>query len=322
MTVILFKNIRKAMRHILGASLFLFFTTACFTGIESTPKIGQGEVKRETSNAAVAEAEYIADIVPQPFNLWQPGKEFVVTDPKINRIFTPVVNEAEFSQGDILIYQGATDVTSPYGEAVDILFTDSDKREFTYRINAGRRELNTRAVVDIPFTTENDVLQKLRERLIGNDFYILTPRWVDAGGNFVTRIKFIPVTVTDVSSGSAEMPVIVLFHPRYQDVFNGTETFGVPLNIGGTANSTRSFSSLFSLSNPRIRHKSITDANWALIVENKLAPGMTRDEARLALGAPVDVDRGHDYSSVYEKWIYDGGVYLIFRDGLLESYRR
>ena len=48
---------------------------------------------------------------------------------------------------------------------------------------------------------------------------------------------------------------------------------------------------------------------------------MPRDECRLSLGAPKDVDYGRSYSSAYEQWTYSNGAYLIFEDGLLKRYR-
>ncbi|MDE6343972.1 MAG: hypothetical protein K2L69_04485, partial [Muribaculaceae bacterium] len=61
---------------------------------------------------------------------------------------------------------------------------------------------------------------------------------------------------------------------------------------------------------------------WRAIVEGRLKKGMTRDLVRLSLGSPKDILRGHDYSSAYERWEYDGGIYLVFRDGLLEEFRK
>lgn len=49
---------------------------------------------------------------------------------------------------------------------------------------------------------------------------------------------------------------------------------------------------------------------------------MTRDECRLSLGAPDNIDRRAGYSVLREVWSYENGRYLIFEDGLLRSYRQ
>jgi hypothetical protein len=84
----------------------------------------------------------------------------------------------------------------------------------------------------------------------------------------------------------------------------------------------RSFSNLFSFTDPRRNYPNITDEYWQLITSGTVTTGMTRDECRLALGAPKDVDRQTGYSSVHEMWGYENGIYLIFEDGILVKFRR
>ena len=58
-----------------------------------------------------------------------------------------------------------------------------------------------------------------------------------------------------------------------------------------------------------------------MIVNSKVAAGMTRDECRLALGAPNSFRTIPVYNAVVEQWNYDDGMYLIFEDGILTRYR-
>lgn len=48
---------------------------------------------------------------------------------------------------------------------------------------------------------------------------------------------------------------------------------------------------------------------------------MTKDEARLSLGAPKDVSQGHNSALLYELWQYPDGSYLMFCDGLLQRFK-
>lgn len=93
------------------------------------------------------------------------------------------------------------------------------------------------------------------------------------------------------------------------------------MTTGTDRSSTRNFATLFSLTDPRLRYPAITDENWEAITYSRVRPYMTRDEARMAVGSPNEIDRGRNYSAAYERWIYPNGAYLIFEDGLLKSFR-
>lgn len=311
----------RAAHTFLCAPLLMLFLTSCFTGVESTPKIGASEV-RHRSVATTDEQLYLDQIVPEQFESWKPGKRFVVADSKIALIFQPSTFRKDILPGDTLLFVKSEEVVSPVGTAVEITFTPvHDQTSLVYRQNATLSELKQRRQVDIPFTVDLDLVENVREKLKGETYYLITPRWLDENLNLVTRYKFIPAKITEVVPGTSEFPVRIIFEPEYEKIEPGT-SYSTYMTLGFTAAATRNFSTLFSLKNPRRKYSQITDENWTAIIEDKVLPGMTREEARLALGNPNDVDKGHDYSSIYEKWTYDGGIYLIFRDGLLETFRR
>lgn len=83
----------------------------------------------------------------------------------------------------------------------------------------------------------------------------------------------------------------------------------------------RGFATLFSFTDPREKYPQISDETWANIIRGRVALGMTRAECRLALGTPDDVIHRNDHNYLYERWNYDNGVYLVFRDDILENYR-
>ncbi len=89
----------------------------------------------------------------------------------------------------------------------------------------------------------------------------------------------------------------------------------------GDQKGSRDFASLFYFENPRNRYPNITDETWANIIRGKVALYMTREECRLALGSPATVDRRPGISTMRELWTYENGIYLIFDDGILQSFR-
>ena len=83
---------------------------------------------------------------------------------------------------------------------------------------------------------------------------------------------------------------------------------------------SRRFESLLTLSDPRLRWRNIDDATWRNIVEGRVVAGMTREQVRLAVGAPSDVDRraGNGSSGVvFETWVYPSGRLVRFEDGFV-----
>lgn len=305
----------------LCACLMVVILHSCFTGVEGTPKIGKSDLKHNNIKTH-GMGSILSDIESLPFSQWHPGKEFLVVNPRISIIFTPSADNPEFSSGDKIVFQEAREVTSPTGKAVEILFNKKNSiQPLIYKINASLDELNERTFVEIPFTIDPEPIAEVKQRLSGKTFYILTPRWFDTNGQLTTKIKYIPVTIINVEAGDTDFPVRLIFHPQYTG-FQPDDIYYMPISIGTSQHNTRNFETLFSEENPRLKHQSTTNEMWTAIIENRLLPGMTREEARLALGSPNDVDRRHDYSSVYEQWTYDGGTYLIFRDGILESFRR
>ena len=84
----------------------------------------------------------------------------------------------------------------------------------------------------------------------------------------------------------------------------------------------RDFDGLFDVNDPHSLYPAISAKNWELITRGQVEEGMTKEECRLALGAPRRINQNPDQSGMREYWYYDGGSYLYFVDGLLSQYRR
>jgi hypothetical protein len=313
MTVSIFSLLRAIVAAVIAA-----VATSCFTGIESTPRITDKEVSRR--NVVVTEEDrWLADVTPQPLAQWQPGKQFYVTDSKISLALEPG-NDAP-AQGSVLRYLSSRPVTSlTGGDDTELVFASSSGGEAVYRINADKSELDTRRSISVPFTIEMSMVDSVRSRLVGRDLYVRTSLWYDSVGNAMAGLKYIPVKVIAVEPGNLVYPVKVTFSTSAGK--ECPDTASVFMSVGAELHSARNFAALFNFSNPRDRYPMITDANWERIIHGRVAVDMTRDECRLALGSPSHIDRYQGTSAYGERWTYENGVYLIFFDGILSSFRQ
>ena len=84
---------------------------------------------------------------------------------------------------------------------------------------------------------------------------------------------------------------------------------------------SRTFPSLVSIYDPKLKYPQITAETWKLIQEGKVALGMTKEECKLSLGNPSEADSGHDWNNTIDVWSYPDGTCLHFQDGLLVNFR-
>ena len=262
--------------------------SSCFTGIESTPRISQGDVKRRDAAQLTPEQQFLADIMPLPPSQWQTGKRFFVTDDKISIIFMPSDTGCDSLSGSDLVFESFTDVPSVTGNGATMLtFTSpGHEGELHYRVNSPTSDLQHRDRLEVPFAIERSIVDQVDSLMRSRTFYITTPKWFVAS--------------------------------------DGKDYFGkrhIPVTIGSDRAATRNFNAVFNFNDPRKRYPQITDETWQMIVNSKVAAGMTRDECRLALGAPNSFRTIPVYNAVVEQWNYDDGMYLIFEDGILTRYR-
>ena len=302
--------------RIISAAALLMPLAGCFTGIESTPRITAADVRKERVTVT-PEQEYLADIEPEPFGRWQAGKQFYVTDDKITLALNPTTPPVSRLGGTILNYKGYRTVPAVTGnESTELLFSTASNVDVAYRINATPAELAGRRQVEIPFTVEMSIVEATAKMLTGRNLWILTPVWYDNNDQAVTGRKFIPVTITSVDPGNLAYPVRLTFTDE------SGQHHRLFMSAGSGSRTSRSFANLFAFNDPRRNYPDITDKIWDNIINGRIELYMTRDECRLALGSPDDIDKGANYSSIIERWSYENGIYLIFEDGILVRFRR
>ena len=295
--------------------LTLLMQSCFFTGVESTPRITGKDVRREAA-PVTPEDTYLAEVTDSPLSAWERGKEFMVTDPRISRIFGATAPSQPLT-GKIIRYDSASETIGVTGSPVtDITFISPEGDRLVYRINRPLQRLISDSAVEIPFTIQMSVIARAAEMLTGKKYYILTSSWRDDTDNPVDGgRKFIPVTVDSVAAGNALFPVKVAFtdpEGRSARIF---------IHPGAKGAAPRTFSRVFSFSDPRIQYSHITPEHWQLIIDGRVTEGMTLEECRLSLGTPKEIERGATNSFYREAWLYENGVYLLFEDGLLKRYR-
>lgn len=294
--------------------------SACFTGIESTPKITAGDLRREkVTETESPEQQLASKIRPLSPGEWKPGRRYLVTDSKIGLVFTGADTRLLPQPGDTLIFHALSPAPSVMGQKASLLSfsrISAPSDTIDYKVEITPEEMAARSSFEIPFTIDLSMVQLADSLLRGRRIYTNTSYWYDSELRQTTGRKYVPVTIDRVSAGNTDYPFRVEFTDE-----KGEKRCMLMSNSRNGA-STRNFPSLFSLSDPRLRYPLITDENWTAITNGRVRKEMTREEARLALGSPSDVAYGNDYSFSYERWIYPGGIFLIFEDGILKSFRQ
>lgn len=316
---------RQSSRLAAFAALSLLLSLqSCFTGIESTPKISENDLRRDLT-AERPEQRYLDDILPQPPARWLPGKQWYVTDPRSQRLY------GHNLAGQTIAFSSFDRAASITGGSEAIATFTSPEGTVSYRTGFAPDSIAALPALPIPYAVEASTVDAVARRMTGQTYWVNTTLWGDMEGGSIRGLRYLPVEVTDVSPGEGIYPLrVTLAYTPPEGLSSApgvikpgddtrryfTLNMAAPGTEGGT---TRGFENLFLLADPRKRYPKITDAVWLNIVAGRVAEGMTRDECRLSIGAPDEINRQPGYSSLREVWTYPDGMRLLFVDGLLSS---
>ena len=309
---------QKNMLKISSGAIFLLMAlmlTSCFTGIEGTKKITLSKTDL-TRLEPEPEEKVLENVVSEKLGVWRTGKKFFITDDKIMYVVqgnspTPP------AYGTILTFEGTERKVTPSGVENTYIVFETEGAELKYQIRKPLEEARENFIsVQLPMLIDMDMVDKASTTLSGNSYWIKTGLWYDESEAYKSGKKFSKIKVSSVEPGNTTFPLRVNFTDE-----NGEEAH-VLINFGNSGNESRSFAHLFSLKDIRQRYPGITDEIWALIQQSQVRNGMTKEECKLALGNPSDVNQGHDYSRTLEMWQYPDGAYLQFADGILVNFRR
>lgn len=291
----------------------------CFTGVESTKAITQKDVERAYSGNAGKTTQTI-EIKLDTFPDWNMGKRFFVTDNNIRYIFSP---SPQFNadtltlEGKEISYDGYTIGISIDGRPVVNLHFKYGTTGLQYNTNRTMDDITRRhsSRLEVPFLVDLDEVERLKDVLRGKSLYIKTSIWYDSNGEMTWGRKYVKVNITDVLPGDKVFPFRIEFNDAGRTAYVFMSYRDNYLQ--------RSFDNLFSDADLRQLYPAISDENWQRIINGQIATYMTKEECRLSIGPPDNLERVPTYNGVREYWYYSNGTYLIFdEEGLLTTFRR
>lgn len=297
--------------------LIICLAGGCHTGIESTKTIKLSKTDKKEL-ATTPEELLMADIHIPVIAEWQKEKPFIVADNRISLVFDPFYFDMPVDSlvGKIIEYNGVISKPTPGGSDEAVIEFLYNGKPLTYSTGKSMQVAQTSITsMDVPMVIDPQLIDDARKLLLGRKVWTKSQLWYDENENKITGRKFVPVTITDIMPGSIVFPLKVFIKDE-----NGNDAL-LFMNIGSVGIESRTFQNLFTLTDPKNRYPNITPENWNAICNGKVSLGMTKEECKLALGNPADVNSGHDWNSTIDLWQYPDGTYLQFQDGLLISFR-
>lgn len=295
--------------------------SACFTGIESTPRIDESQVLVHQAAHQTPEQRLMDSLFLEQPSQWAVGKKFLIARDRVSLIFTPASDNTDKLGGHTMTYQGIKSTGSlTRDDAVELCFTSDDGRRLFYRpINMDRERFDSLSSLEIPYAIDLATVQRCDKLLRGREVYIRTPHWYSLGDSEpINGLRHIRVRIDSLVPGNENFPVAVCFTTT--DDQSSAQAAKLLMSTR-KYNATRTFDELFAFDNPRKRFPEIKDSTWNMIVRSRVEKGMTRDECRLALGQPGIVERIPTRGGMAERWSYPEGIYLFFEDGFLSDFR-
>jgi hypothetical protein len=292
------------------------FLAACSTGIESTKTIKMSGSEKRASLPS-AEDDFISALSPIPISEWKPSKNFLVTDNKVALLFDAALSDISFADSlkdKTISFNRLNYRLKPDGSQEAVIIFDWSGKQLVYPTNRNLETAQSSITgSNIPMLIDIDLVASCDSILKGKELWTRTGLWYDENLQPVNGRRFAKVSIDSVTPGNLVFPFMV----HFTDVAGRHAHIPMNISTGSSLSDNRSFGSLFSLSDPRIKYPSISDEHWTLICNGQVEIGMTKDECRLSLGNPNDLDSGHDWNSTIDIWRYSDGRCLLFQDGLL-----
>jgi hypothetical protein len=163
-----------------------------------------------------------------------------------------------------------------------------------------------------------DELEQVRKALVGQVLFVMTERWSDESSReqrlHPERRKYVPVTIVDVEmQGATSRKARVVFKDRTANLAY------VFADISGTSYVNGEMldddlRSLFSTTDPRAGVSGVSADSWRRIERGELRVGMSKEEALLAWGKPLEASKTARENGSFEYWRFMLGRSLMLRN--------
>lgn len=280
--------------------------TGCFTGVETTPRISDRQVRKGQRSPA-PERLLLDPVAPQASSQWTAGKPFIATDGKLPLAYRPASVAETVCVGDTLRLIGVSRSRTIGGQPVATVGLLTNRGDTL----VCSQQVSDSAYIELPFLNDARAIALADSLLHNRTLWTLTRQRYTLQGQPLKGLKYEKVTVKEVVNGNAEFPMRVVFTSD-----GSGDTQMLYLTYNRRTGSPRRFEVLFSLTDPRNRYPEIGNDTWLMICQGQTAPGMTAAECRLALGSPDDIIRNVTYGGIAEQWVYADGTRLHFIDGV------
>lgn len=293
--------------------------TSCYTATESTPRIKVD--KEEVYMPTIEELVIDNNFSHKGCHTWLVGKAFTSIEDALSPMLRPEGNAPLYNSGlmgKTFFYKGYKEENIFGNKALVYLLYECNGHTYSYYTGKSIKEIEESEYTPlIPSLIDMDDVAMARSLFVGKQLYILTNHWYNLQGEVIQGRHLIAVDIKAVEPGNSVLPLAIHF----------TDDRGIEAKVFITTKSSThtqmlTFDRLFTYQNPRDTHSEITDEVWQAITENRLLLGMTKNECRLSIGVPAEVNKIPTYNGVKEQWLYNSGAYLFFNDGVLEEFRQ
>lgn len=300
------------------SGLAMLSSAACSTGIESTKtiKMNKDDIRQMSKTEEQIFAEQIKG---QTLKDWKPGKRFLAMSDRTLYVFDPIAStpaDGDSMLGDTLLFADVQSRLNPdLKDECVILYSDGKQM---YHYSTGKSMETAMSEIDsskLPLLSDLDLIDIWREKLNGKTLWTKSNLWYDKDNHRKDGLKFAKVEVIDILPSTDEFPLNV-------KISHNGEISYIHMNYTSDKADSRNFAAVFSMRDPKSKYPQISDENWKHIQAGKVGLGMTKDECRLAIGNPDEVQSGHSTSETLDIWQYSNGSYLFFNDGLLTRFRQ
>ncbi len=310
------KNYIKRYSSIALLTVVLFLLFSCNTGIENTKTIRMSKSEMK-STRTTEEDLFMADLQAPLLNKWSRGKRFLVTDERAALVFEGINNlDSANLAGKIIEYLGVEEKINPAGKKEAVIVFQTGKNLLRFPTDKSFEDASTSvSSMDVPMIIDLDLVSNASDYLRGKKLWTRTRLWYDEEGAKLDGRQFVPVKIIDVYPGTMIFPL------KLHLMDEEGNSFVLYMNLKKSGKESRTFASLFTLSDPKQKYTFVQPEHWQLIERGLVCNGMTKEECKLSIGLPSDVNSGHDWNSTIEFWQYPNGTFLRFEDGILIGFR-